>query len=183
MAQNLQRKILLPRTLEERLKTFAGLEQETVGALFYVPLPVRHLVRLRVDGLFMLGRGHRYEVRPEDARWRIMERFLKDNPPYGYIDWHTHPSGNIDYLAGNDLAYFKREIAEDPSFLGMIVTRQKIVTVAYGQGTRDTSVVVVPNPADFAQRRAYISSKIVEAARSLGHENLPHLQATRMHRT
>lgn len=173
-----ERRILLPQELDHRLKTLAGLEQETSGVLLYRSQEREQGLELMIDALYMTGRGTRLSVEKDSSRQDVIDRFILIHPDYGSIECHTHVTGNTE-LSNTDLEYFKREIAQNPWFIGMIVTRNKYKLIAYGKGEEKTSIQVVQTPSDFSQRGKYVGDEISKAVRRLGHSSFTRFKATK----
>ena len=171
------RRVLLPKTLDSRLKTLAGLEQETSGVLLYVPQNHGEILDYRVDSLYMTGRGSRHEIEIDPDRQAIVDRFLLSHPDYKSIEWHTHVTGNAS-LSTTDSHHYREELEKDPYFIGMIITKTKRTTIkAKGSGKLNT--IIVPANQDFYTRERYVSDEFKKAAGELGYSSVLHLFATR----
>lgn len=174
-----KRTVLLPQALDDRLQELVGLKQETAGVLLYVPQSATGRLELRVDGLFMLGRGTGHTVTLELQRYHIVENFLLLNPEYHHIEWHTHPLASTQESSA-DLDAYGRRITENKEFIGMIVAPNNYRLIAFGRGQGSTALRIVPTPSDFQEKETFLSNQLHLAAAELGYEGIQPLRATRL---
>jgi len=118
------RTILLPNVLDYRLKTFARMEEERIGVLFYVRRYDEAGLNCRVDGLLTTGIGTNHFVYKNPQIQEIVNTFLLSNKEYKYIEWHTHPNGNQTH-SPVDLEAFVTELMNDSYFIGLIITKTR----------------------------------------------------------
>lgn len=162
------RTVVLPRTIEARLDTLALLNEEVEGALFY---------RQRgeycpIDAIFMMGIGTESEVKCQSDRLDVAKKFLRMNPSYYFIGFHTHSVGSIrmhgDDVARNfskqDIDEFRRQIGFDANYIGMLVTPE--TKLLYGADNPE--LVVVETLPGFQQRNTAVSIALSRIARELG---------------
>lgn len=173
----LDRRIVLPQELDGRLKTLAGLSQETSGVLLYESQRVHFGLDLMVNTLYMTGRGKLLEVGINPNRKAIIDDFLYQHPDYKFIEWHTHVTGNRG-LSEDDRKHYAEELSEDPYFIAMIVTDRRR-TIIKSKNSVNLRTVVVPTSNEFYAREEYLQQELQKSAKKLGLNNLPKLKATR----
>ena len=174
------RRIVLPTEVDGRLKTLARLNQETSGVLLYKRLRSSPGLDLRVDSLYMTGRGKKLEVGIDPDRKSIIDYFLEHHPEYGSIEWHAHVTGNRE-LSVSDRTHYTEELREDQYFLAMVITPNGRTTIK----SKDSGVVrtnVVPTPNEFYPRERYLQEQLEEFKKTLSLDHLPKFRATRNRR-
>ena len=82
----MKRTVILPEEIETRLEKLTKLDEETVGALLYR----NQGGNCTIEYSFILGVGTPEEVRARRDRWEILNEFLRVNPDYKYVIFHTH---------------------------------------------------------------------------------------------
>lgn len=172
------RRILLPKALDKRLKDLSRLEQETSGTLLYVTQEVGSGLDLRVDTLYMSGVGGRGFVGAEPERQRVINDFLSHHPEYGFIDWHTHISGSA-LASPEDMTRFGWYSERYPFTIMMITPRNKPHIAIQSESGGNLRNVVVPTPDDFYSRESYLLGELRKSEKRLGLSHIPWLKATR----
>ena len=160
------RRILLPRTLSNRLNDHTLLNEETAGALIYFRQASRTWLDLRVQTMYMTGVGDRNQVEIQPSSQSVIDKFLRQSPRYGSIEWHTHPSGSPE-VSIDDRYHYLVEMKENPQFLAYIVTRNKR-TVIKPYGTESVLSYVINDPPDFQSRENYLRNRLIKVAEELG---------------
>ena len=172
------RTILLPNVLDYRLRTFAGMEEERMGVLFYVRRYNEAGLNCRVDGLLTTGIGTNPFVDKNHQMQEVLNAFFLSNQEYRYIEWHTHPNG-IQTHSPEDLEAFVTELMNDPYFIGMIITKtRRSIFQDNGPGS-EIKIKNVRTPNDFDGRQNVIFSKLEESAIKLGYPKMPNLITAR----
>jgi len=167
--------ILVPQTLDDRLKELATLNQETTGVLLVRPVERSDLIRLYAASSYLTGRGERLEVTVDPVQQTIVDRFVREHPQYVQIPWHTHVTGNSRF-SHSDLVHYREEISANKNFVALVITDEyRILTHRSNSGT---SIKVVNDPEDFTARANLISRDFEDIRNSMGVET-PMYQATR----
>ncbi|MFH1065534.1 MAG: hypothetical protein V1734_03450 [Nanoarchaeota archaeon] len=171
------RTVVLPRDIEARLDNLTGLDEEVIGFLLY---------RQRgeycpVDRIFMTGIGTESEVRNQGDRLNVAKEFLRRNPSYYFIYFHTHSVSSIR-MHGDDVArHFSQKdidvrnsvIAINPRYIEMLVTPE--TKLLYG--IDNPSLVTVESLPGSLNRSRAVSIALHKIAGELGC-NLERFQAT-----
>ncbi len=172
------RTIVLPSELEKKLTGLASLREEVDGILLYRPR--ENLCP--IEAIFMTGVGNEGHVQAQPSRVEIANEFLKRNPDYRFIKFHTHSRGTIQkhgaYYARNfssrDIAVLQEQLKQDPAYIALLVT--PATKVVYGRDS--PNVETVPNFPRYVQRGLAVHESLQRIARNLGYD-LDTLKATR----
>lgn len=180
MTRRIRRRILLPRSLDARLKNLAELQQETNGALLYVPqVRSANEIDCRVDALYMTAVGTAGHVRAEPQRMAIVNCFFERNSEYLFVKWHTHCRGTGEHwftrLSQGDIDSYEAQLQDDSRFIGMMASPLR--TLLYGRGELDYSLV--EDTSTSRARGEHVSRELQISARELGYRDLPRLRAIR----
>lgn len=170
-----KRRILIPRPILDRIQNLAGLQQETNGVLFYKPQEAADGYSCPVHSMFVTGVGTAVHVIAQRDKVQIVNKFLENNPEYRFVKWHVHSVGTgqqwHDRFSAGDIDGYERQIEDEPGFIGMMVSPTHVLIHGHGTLSRGrpvrTSVAIV-NPADHAQKEAFIAKEIERAHRELG---------------
>jgi len=173
----MSRKIVIPWKINERLERLAQLQQETNGALLYVPEKRPFGFNYNVRALYMTGVGTAHNVQADPRRMEIVNIFFEKHPGYGFVKWHTHcrETGEQWYekFSQGDINSYKWQLRQDRRFVGMMIspTRKQL----YGYGDLGFATIRSPT-SDLLEDR--ISDELRHIAEQLGYVNLPPLLAT-----
>lgn len=160
-----RRVVALPREIERRLNNFTALELEVNGVIFYQPR--EELCPL--ETLFVMGIGTEEQVRSSPERLQVANEFLRINPQYHYVEFHTHSEGTIgrygDYYAGHfsngDFATMKSKLRDDQRYIHLLATpRMKFIF-----GVDNPELVVLNDFPGYRERSLEVNRAINEIAR------------------
>jgi len=169
------RTIILPDVIDNSLKRYATLEDETMGAMFYRPHYRGGGLILAVAGLLMTGVGTPDEVFIDPQIEKILYTFLSSNPGYKFIDVHTHTDGNAN-PSEDDYETFAFEEKKDPHFIGMVVSNKRRSIYPYNNGKESKILTrIVPADKDYYERERTIFAGLEKSASELGHTSMPDL--------
>lgn len=177
MAQRVRRRILVPISIDGKLRHLAGLKQESNGALLYVPTLTSDGLNCRVDALYMTAVGTAGNVCAEPQRMAIINRFFESNPEYRFVKWHTHCRGTGEYwftrFSQGDIRAYKEQLRQDSRFIGMVVSPTR--KLLYGKGIVELALML--DTSNSQRRERQVQGELQTAARELGYDDLPPLQA------
>jgi hypothetical protein len=164
------RTVLLPRDIDEGLSELVLQEEEVQGVLLFVPdgnnCPVECLV--------ITGIGTEDYVKPIAGRNEILNKFLKTNPDYRVIEFHTHSTGTIakcgNYFAENfsqhDIKSMTAQMSCVPAYIAMLVTPK-----TYKLKSIDTvNLEVVDTPPEYHARKEEVIGALDSIAKDMGYE-------------
>lgn len=120
------RKIIIPEDILEQLKLLTEMENEINGIMLYRPTQIHGETACVVESFFFTGSGTGASVSRDPQRLRVINQFLKENPEYKIIDFHTHPRRLGDHwhrnFSGQDIETFRDHLQDDPHYIGMLIT-------------------------------------------------------------
>ncbi len=164
-----RRVVALPREIEKRLNNFTALELELNGVIFYQPR--EELCPL--ETLFVMGVGTEERVQSSPERLEVANEFLRINPQYHYVEFHTHSEGTIrrygDYYATHfspgDFATMRNKLRDDQRYIHLLATpRMKLIF-----GVDNPELVVLNDFPGYRERSLRVNQAIDEIARRKGY--------------
>ena len=166
----MERIILLPKELEEKLDDLTRLKEKVNGDLFYR----RQDKYCLVDGLFVTGVGSLRNVQSFPERTRIAEEFFKRNPEYSFAKFCTHSMGSIalfgsryaQHFSASDIAGIRQLLRIDKDYIAVLVTPQtKLIC-----GLDNPRLRIVTDMPGFQRRNEECHQSLNEIARELGYD-------------
>jgi hypothetical protein len=164
------RTVLLPQDIGEGLSKLVLREEEVQGVLLFVPdgdnCPVECLV--------VTGIGNEGFVKPLGGRSEILNKFLKTNPDYRVIEFHTHTVKTVadcgDYFAENfsqhDIESMTAQMNLVPDYIAMLVTPKTYKL----KSLDEVSLKVVDTPAEYYERKEEVIGALDAIAKGIGYE-------------
>ena len=115
--------ILLPETLDQRLKNLARVRDETFGCIIYsVRQDVGSYQCVNAATIYTITGGDSPKGSFIDESVKLIpQRFCSTNTNFGYFEFHTHPLGT-PYFSNADKRYFTEEIKKNPHYFHLLVT-------------------------------------------------------------
>ena len=168
----MSRIVVLPRNMERKLDKLTGLEQEVNGVLFYI----EQGGYCPLETLFLTGVGTESHVQSQPERMEIVNEFLKGNPTYQFVKFHTHSKGTIEkfgeYYAQNfsqgDIEGMKRQLEHHRDFIAMLVTPEtKLLS-----GIDNPKLEVVDNFSGYQKKNKAVQSALNVIKRNLGYDSI-----------
>lgn len=138
------RRVLLPKSLDEKLAQLAREPVEVCGTLLFrqkistATNSSGTTVDCYVDALYLLGRGTPEEVRSDKKRVTIVNEFLSLNRGYNPLTFHTHDlledphpedksfwsslDEDASWFSEEDIEEFLKRREVDPSYMSLLAT-------------------------------------------------------------
>ncbi len=169
------RTICLTPEIDAKLNEFAEKPYEVTGFLVYTPFNESGEEYCPIDHLFLAGIGSSSSVEPKKERIQILNGFLRENPEYRLIRFHTHSQGTLEQhgnyydrkFSGVDKQSIQEEIIRNPDHIDMLVTPYgKFLASADVQNLRVKRVDDFPDSLRDGKK---IKSSLEEIARNLGY--------------
>lgn len=139
---------MLPEDLEKKLDEFTALPREVTGLLFYQPqnYPPRDQLCL-IEGMFLTGVGTDEHVSQDARRFKVASEFLRRNPAYEIVEFHTHTRDTIAQygnhyarnFSGADMDLIRENLRDNPNYIAMLVTPE--ANLLHGSGELKYSTV------------------------------------------
>lgn len=128
------RKVLMSKGMESKLESLAHLDEEISGVLLYR----QYGDFCAVEGIFLTGGGDAGSVEPEKERVEVLNEFLRMNPEYRFVEFHTHSKGTLkaygDQYARSfsfgDIRAIQGQIERDSQYMHLLVTPE--TQILYG---------------------------------------------------
>ncbi len=160
------RSVIIPENILEKIRLLTKMENEINGIMLYKPTQIEGATACVVESFFFVGAGTGGSVSRDPQRLRVINQFLKDNPQYRVIDFHTHPrrlgSHWHQNFSGEDISLFREHLRDDPLYIGLLITPTHTLIWA----PDNPEVRTCPALPEFMHER--IHRKINEAAERVG---------------
>ncbi len=165
------KELYLQKKFVDRLSKLVLLPQEVNGVLIYCPISEKDLVVY----MNLLGGGSSDSNTTSNSnQLRLFDAFLKQNPNYGFLEFHTHTEGTIrqygSYYAQNlsdgDIATLRDNYSGNDSYRHLLVTPhvlrlykmegKNVVSIGYKQ---------IPDIEDLEEQ---VRQSVIELQRRMG---------------
>lgn len=163
------RTVLLPKDIESRLYALTGIVEEVNGILLYR----NQADYCPIETVFVTGVGNEGNVRSVPERMRIANEFLKNNPNYDFVKFHTHSVGTIarfgKYYATNfsqrDIECIEEQIRQNRTYMALLITPETKIL----KGIDNPGLETIDNIPVLQKRGSAIIESLNLIARNLGY--------------
>jgi len=165
--------VILPKKMKDELVDLAMDENETSGYIFYKqPKNDNEDEYCKLEQYVITGEGTPGRVESLEEGRLMVEEFLKRNPNYDYIEFHTHSVGTLrdygeDYgweFSDIDRQNINEAVAEKSNYIQMLVTPKTTLI----SGKNGIKLAIVDNLPSYEKQRDAINKALDELAEDLG---------------
>ncbi len=164
------RDVLISKGLEAQLDSLTSLGEEVSGVLFYREQNGCCVV----ENMFLTGGDEAGYVDIRSERADIVNEFLKVNPDYNYVEFHTHSRGTVEKygqhyaraFSEGDMGAFQEKLNNSIDYMSMLVTPE--TKILYG--INSPNFVSVEDFVGYREREQEISEALNVIAKNLGYD-------------
>lgn len=162
--------IILREELEKLAKLPTITEDEIEGICLYNKA-TNSLPYDSIGGSVITERGKPGKVTSDGRILSNVNKFLEQNPNYGYVEFHTHSTGTIKMfgnkynyaLSDGDVPEIRSATLDDPDYRHLLITPKLLRLVRYDRRTDSIVELPIPRQVDLDllyQLREYISRSL-----------------------
>lgn len=166
----MSRTIILPLKILKGLTKFTEFREESNGVLLYS----QQGEECFVEAVYVTGIGSEGKVQSEEMKSKAVFGFLKENPEYNFIKFHTHTVGTVEQFGDKyarefsqgDISGIKERLKDDPHYMAMLVTPETYLLTG-----KDSPILRIVKQSElYEQNHEKILSSLKHIEESLGVE-------------
>ena len=151
------------------MESLAQMDEEISGVLLYR----QYGDFCAVEGIFLTGGGDAGSVEPEKERVEVLNKFLRMNPEYRFVEFHTHSKGTLKAYGNRyarsfsfgDIRAIHSQLERDSQYMHLLVTPE--TQILYGA---DSPELAPESPMpDNARKEQLVSEALTITANRLGY--------------